>query len=113
MRESTPKFIQGVFTFKGAGLDKAELLASFTVDAHKRAHPVYFRAGNSSGDLIILSVTHNGELMHYFPVGAKSAGHVPLTVLEDISPETRIEVSVAAPAGVSGTVVFDFGLLAV
>jgi hypothetical protein len=111
MRQSTPKFIQGVFAFKGAGLDKTELLASFTVAADKRAQPVYLRAGNSSGDLIILSMTQNGELMRYFPVGAKSAEHVPLTVVDDILPETRIDVSVAAPAGVSGTVVFDFGLV--
>lgn len=113
MRVSTPKFIQGVFAFNGAGLDKAAVLASFTVAADKRAQPVYFRAGNSSSDLIVLSVTQNGETMRYFPVGAKSAEHVPLTVIEDILPETRIDVSVAAPAGVSGTVVFDFGLVEV
>lgn len=113
MRISKPKFIQGIFAFKGSGLDKSEQLASLTVAADKRAQPVYFRAGNSSGDLIVLSVTHDGELMRYFPVGAKSAEHVPLTVVEDILPETRIDVSVAAPAGVSGTVVLDFGLLEV
>ena len=37
--------------------------------------------------------------------------HVPLAVVEDLSPETRLEVFVGAPAGVSGSVVIDIGLI--
>jgi hypothetical protein len=37
--------------------------------------------------------------------------HVPLAVVEDIFPESRLEVLLAAPEGVSGMVVVDVGLL--
>jgi len=37
--------------------------------------------------------------------------HVPLAVLEDISPDTDVEVLVAAPAGVVVTVVVDIGFM--
>ena len=37
--------------------------------------------------------------------------HVPLAVVEDLQPDTVIEVYFAAPAGVSGTLVLDIGLI--
>jgi hypothetical protein len=49
--------------------------------------------------------------MRYFPLGAKGAIHVPLAVVEDLHPESSLEVLLAAPAGVSGTVVIDIGLM--
>jgi len=49
--------------------------------------------------------------MRLFPIGAKSDSHVSLAVVEDLSPETKIEVLVAAPAGTAGTVVLDIGLV--
>ncbi|CAN5139766.1 hypothetical protein BH10PSE13_BH10PSE13_18550 [soil metagenome] len=111
MRESTPKFIQGIFPFTGAGLEVSAPLASFTVAPDKRAQPIYFRAGNSSDALVILSVTKDGALMRYFPIGAGASEHVPLAVVEDIMPDSVIAIAVSAPAGVSGTVVVDFGLV--
>jgi assimilatory nitrate reductase catalytic subunit len=51
--------------------------------------------------------------MRLFPVGARASVHVPLAVVEDIFPESRLEVLVAAPEGVSGTVVIDVGILEV
>ena len=47
------------------------------------------------------------KLMRYFPVGAKEAVHVPLAVLEDLTPETKIEVMIGAPEGVHASVVLD------
>ena len=113
MIEATPKFVQGVFAFAGAGYDAPSAVASYTVAADKRAQPVYLRTGNSSDALVVLTLTRNGELMRLFPVGAKAALHVPLAVVEDISPETVLELSISAPTGVEGTIVLDFGLLEV
>ena len=49
--------------------------------------------------------------MRLFPVGAKASVHVPLAVLEDIEPDSKIEVLVSAPAGTRGHVVLDLGLM--
>lgn len=109
-----PKLLQGVFSFKGAGLDKPVLLDAgllYTVPGDKRAQLIYFRAGNSSSELINLSLIRDGALMRHFPIGAKTDSHVSLAVVEDIPPDAKLEVLVAAPAGVAGTVVLDIGLV--
>ena len=49
--------------------------------------------------------------MRMFPIGAKASVHVPLAVLEDIEPDSRIEVLVSAPAGTRGHVVLDLGFM--
>lgn len=43
-------------------------------------------------------VGHNGATKRYFPVGAKGTTPVPLAVVEDLSPESRIEIPVAVPS---------------
>jgi hypothetical protein len=109
-----PRFIQGTFPFTGRGLSNQHPLgdaARFVVPADKRAQLIYMRAGNSSDSLVTLVLTRDGKPMRYFPVGAKASVHVPLAVVEDIFPESKLEVLVAAPDGVSGTVVVDCGLL--
>lgn len=109
-----PKLLLGVFTFKGAGLDKPALLDAglhYTVPADKRAQLIYFRAGNSCAELIYLSVMRNGAPMRHFPVGAKTGTHVPLAVVEDLAPDTRLEVFIAAPTETAGMVVLDIGLI--
>ncbi|MFI7591925.1 molybdopterin oxidoreductase [Micromonospora sp. NPDC049359] len=77
------------------------------------AQPVYFRGGNASAELICVLLMRDGQPMRYFPIGAKSDVHVPLRVVEDLDSGTSIEVHVAAPAGVSGTVIVDLGLVEV
>lgn len=72
---------------------------------------IYFRAGNSSADLICIVLMRGGQPMRYFPIGAKGAEHVPLAVVEDLNPDTKLDVFIAAPQGVQGTVVIDIGLL--
>ncbi len=111
--EMIPKLLQGVFAFKGAGLDKPVPVDGllYTVPADKRAQLIYFRAGNSAPELINLVLIRDGALMRYFPIGAKADSHVSLAVVEDISPDVKLEVLVAAPVGVAGTVVLDIGLV--
>jgi hypothetical protein len=55
----------------------------------------------------------DGKLMRNFPIGAKASMHVSLAVVEDLMPDTRLELLVAAPVGVTGTVVLDIGLIEV
>ena len=112
--ESIPKFLSGIFAFNGAGLDKAAALdasLAYTVSASRRAQLVYLRAGNSSAELVCLTLMRDGKPMRLFPVGAKASEHVPLTVTEDLQPETKLEILVSAPAGTSGHIVVDLGLI--
>jgi hypothetical protein len=109
-----PAFIQGLFTFEGKGLDSPVSFpfpVTYKVPSDKRAQTVYFRAGNASAEMIYLVLTRGGKAMRYFPVGAKSAVHVPLAVLEDLSPGSVVEVLVGAPEGVESAVVLDIGFM--
>ncbi|HKQ68316.1 MAG TPA: molybdopterin oxidoreductase [Polyangiaceae bacterium] len=110
----TPRFLQGVHSFTGAGLRDPVALDPqilYTVPFDKRAQLVYLRAGNSSDELIYLVLSKNQRPMRYFPVGARSSVHVELAITEDIDPESRLDLGVAAPEGVSGMVVVDVGLV--
>jgi hypothetical protein len=112
--QEVPKFIQGVFAFKGAGLRELVPLvpeASYKVAYDKRAQTIYLRAGNTSDHLICLVLSRAGEIMRYFPIGARNAIHVPLAITEDLEPETEISLRIGAPAGASGEVVIDLGLV--
>ena len=114
MIEATPKFLNGVYSFLGTGYDKPARLSDqlvYTVPADKRTQLIYLRAGNSCGELIYLALMRDGAVMRYFPIAAKGVEHVPLAVVEDIFPDTRLEVFFAAPSGERGTVVIDIGLL--
>jgi len=111
--ETTPRFLNGVYAFTGQGLDAAASLGglSYTVPADKRAQMIYIRAGNSTEQMIAVHLMQGGKAMRSFPIGARGAIHVPLVVVEDLMPDSRIDVFVAAPTGVSGQVVLDIGLL--
>jgi hypothetical protein len=109
-----PVFIQGLFSFEGIGLEAAmpfQPPATYVVPPDRRAQTVYFRAGNSSEEMIYLVLTRQGVPMRYFPIGAKAAIHVPLAVIEDLPPESRIELLVAGPAGVKSSVLIDIGFM--
>ena len=110
------KILNGVFAFSGEGLDRPSLLDRslvYVVPPDRRAQAIYLRAGNSSDELVCLTLTRDGRPMRLFPVGAKGAMHVPLAVLEDIEPDTKVEVLVAAPTGTRGQIVLDLGLMEV
>ena len=112
--DSTPRFLNGVFGFEGRGLASFVPLAdslAYTVPADRRAQLVYLRAGNSADGLVTLALMRDGKPMRLFPVGARAAMHVPLAVLEDLFPETRLEVFVSADRGAAGQVVLDIGLM--
>lgn len=109
-----PRFIQGVYSFHGAGLGQAiplKPVATHQVPFDKRAQLVYLRAGNSSDQLIFLALKRGGETMRLFPLGARGAVHVPLAIVEDIDPESLLELCIGAPEGLEGSVVIDMGFV--
>lgn len=111
---SKPTLLQGIYPFEGHGLSSPHPLAgglTYTVPVGKRSQFVYFRAGNSAAELICVTLIRDGEPMRLFPVGARGDVHVALAVVEDLMSGTKLEAFVAAPDGVSGTVVLDIGLV--
>jgi hypothetical protein len=114
MIDSKPKFLNGVYAFHGGGLDKIAPLSdklAYAVPSDKRAQLIYFRAGNSSAEMVCVVLMRDGQPMRYFPISAKGAEHVSLAVVEDLTPDTKLDVFIAAPQGLQGTLVIDIGLL--
>ncbi len=107
-------FLQGIYQFQGLGMEKpvpihSELL-HYVPDGVVN-QTLYFRGGNSSSELVAVVLMRNGVPMRYFPIGARSDVHVPLRVVEDIDGGSAVELYVAAPEGVNGTVVIDLGMV--
>jgi hypothetical protein len=111
---STPRFLQGAYEFTGGGYDKPVLLDGalrYVVPAGATTQPVYFRGGNSSAEMVSVVLFRDGTPMRYFPIAAAGATHVALRVVEDLLADTVLEVFVAAPEGLTGTVIVDLGLV--
>jgi hypothetical protein len=75
--------------------------------------PLYFRGGNATDELVTAVLVRDGAPMRWFPIGAKAATHVALAVVEDLDEGTVLELHLAAPDGLAGTVVVDLGLVEV
>src|SRR3954447_21636378 len=114
--KSTPKFLQGVFPITGEGLAKpgpVDPALRYHVPNGRSAQALYFRGGNSTGELVYVLLLRDGAPMRWFPMGAKGDVHVPLRVVEDLPGGTVVELHAAAPEGVSGELVLDLGLVEV
>jgi assimilatory nitrate reductase catalytic subunit len=114
--KSSPRFLQGVFPITGEGLAKPgpiDPALKYTVPNGLSAQALYFRGGNSTGELVYVLLLRDGEPMRWFPIGAKGDVHVPLRVVEDLPGGTVVELHAAAPEGVSGELVVDLGLVEV
>ena len=110
------RFLQGVYPFAGRGVfDLGPLndALSYTVPPGRTAEVVYVRGGNLSDDLLYLALSVDGVPARYFPVGPKADFHVPLAIVEAYPAGTRFDVCLAAPRGLTGTVVVDVGLVEV
>jgi assimilatory nitrate reductase catalytic subunit len=107
-------FLQGIFPFDGAGLEKAvpihSQLSRFVPDGVIN-QTLYFRGGNSSTELVTVVLMRDGVPMRYFPIAAKGDVHVPLRVVEDIDGGSLIELRLLADVGVTGYVVIDMGMV--
>jgi hypothetical protein len=112
--QETPRFIQGIFAFKGEGLREPTPLdpaITYKVPFDKRTQLVYLRAGNATGEMIFLVLNRAGRPMRYFAIGAKGSIHVQLAIIEDIEPDTELTLSLGAPKGLEGDVMLDLGLM--
>ncbi len=113
---STSRFLQGIYEFTGHGTAKPELLhpdLRYTVPPGITTQPLYFRGGNSTDELITIALVRDGVPMRLFPIGARSGCHISLRVVEDLADGTVLELHLAAPDGLTGTVVVDLGLVEV
>jgi len=114
MIDSTPRFLSGAYPFLGTGYSTPALLDPslvYVVPADKRAQLIFLRGGNSSDELAYLTLMQDGKPARTFPIGAKASIHVPLAVVEDLQPDTKIEVYFGAAPGVSGTLILDLGII--
>ena len=108
------RFLQGVYPFAGRGVFDLGPLHDdlcYTVPVGAAAEIVYVRAGNLSDDILYLALSVNGHPTRYFPVGPKADFHVPLAIVETYPAGSRIEVCLAAPRGLAGTIVVDVGIV--
>lgn len=113
---SSPKFLQGVFPLTGEGLAKpgpVDPALRYQVPAGVTAQALYFRGGNSTGELVYVLLVRDGEPVRWFPIGARGDVHVPLRVVEDLPGGCVVELHAAAPEGVTGELVVDLGLVEV
>jgi assimilatory nitrate reductase catalytic subunit len=113
---STPRFLQGIYSFEGKGLENPvpiDAALAYTVPAGVIAQPVYFRGGNTTDALVCVILMRDGQPMRYFPIAARGDVHVALRVVEDLDSGTAVELHLAAPDGVAGAVVVDLGLVEV
>ena len=113
---TTPRFLQGIFTFEGKGYERPVPVdggLTYVVPDGVITQPVYFRGGNSAKRVVCVILVRDGQPMRYFPIGARGDVHVPLRVVEDLDPGTTVELQIAAPAGLIGSIVIDLGLVEV
>lgn len=110
---SKPAFLQGNYNFKGEGLDKAVDLynASYTVPSSMSAKLVYCRIGQTSDDLINITLLRDGEVMRLFPLGVKSSMHFPLAIQEELPAGTKLSLQLTAPEGSVGSLFVDLGFM--
>ncbi|MGV9673340.1 MULTISPECIES: molybdopterin oxidoreductase [unclassified Gordonia (in: high G+C Gram-positive bacteria)] len=111
---STPRFLQGRFPFTGNGFDSLAPIdesLTLTVSDGKTLQAVYFRGGNSSNELVTVTLLRNGVPVRYFPIGAKGTTHVPLRLVEDFDAGEVVELHVTADKDTTGTLIIDLGLV--
>ncbi len=105
----TTVLLQKITEVEGQGLDSPEPLdLTYIVPQDATAGVRYVSVGNASAGMINITLLKNGQPMRYVPVAANASIHVPLAIVDDLSPGTGIEV-VAAGQG-SGTLIVDVGI---
>jgi len=103
-----------MFAFEGHGLESPVSLepkAVYQVPADKRAQLIYCRIGNPSPEFLYLVLQRDGQPTRLFPCGSKSGIHVPLAIIDDLLPDSVIELLIAAPEGLTAKVMIDLGFV--
>ena len=108
----TTVLLQTITEVEGEGLNSpAPLNLDYTVPQGCTAGVQYVRAGSTVPGMLNITLLQNGKVMRYVPVAAESAVHVPLSIVDELRPDTEISVAVAAEG--SGTLILDVGILEV
>jgi hypothetical protein len=108
----TTVLLQTITALKGDGFDSPEDLGlSYTVSQGCTAGVQYVRAGNTARGMANVTLLKDGRVMRYFPISAGGSVHVPLAIVDELRPGTRIDVTAAAEG--SGTLILDIGILEV
>jgi len=103
-----------MFAFEGRGLEtpvSLEPKAVYQVPPDKRAQLIYCRIGNPTPEFLYLVLQRDGKTMRLFPCGGKSGIHVPLAIIDDILPDSVIELVIGAPEGLTAKVMIDLGFV--
>ena len=108
----TTVLLQTIIEIEGEGLNSpTPLNLDYTVPQGCTAGVQYVRAGSTVPGMLNITLLQNGKVMRYIPVAAGGAVHVPLSIVDELQPDTEISVSVAAEG--SGTLILDIGVLEV
>ena len=108
------RFLQGVYPFAGRGVFDLGPLHDdlcYTVPPGAAAEVVYVRAGNLSDDILYLALSVNGSPHPLLPGRAEGGLSRPPRHRRDLPAGSRIEVCLAAPRGLTGTIVVDVGIV--
>ncbi len=108
------RFIQGMFAFEGRGLEAPvglEPKAVYQVPPDKRVQLIYCRVGNPTPEFLYLVLQRDGKPMRLIPCGGKTGMNVPLSIIDDILPDSVIELVIAAPEGLTAKVMIDLGFV--
>ena len=110
---SSTRFLQGIFDFERSGLHEPFLLdrrLSYTVPAGNEAQFVYFRGGNSSSELVCANAMRDGSRCATSRSAPRATRTSRCASSRTCSPRRR-SMHLAAPAGASGQIVIDVGLV--
>ena len=108
------RFIQGMFAFVGGGLETPvsfEPKAVYQVPPDKRVQLIYCRVGNPTPEFLYVVLQRDGKPMRLIPCGGKGGINVPLSIIDDILPDSLIELTIAAPEGLAAKVMIDLGFV--
>ena len=114
--KSSPRFLQGVFPLTGEGLAKPgpiDPALNYTVPQGASAQALYFRGGNSTGELVYVLLVRDGEPMRWFPIGARSDTPRPPPGGRGPDRRHRRRAARRGARGVVGELVIDLGLVEV
>ena len=111
---SSTRFLQGIFDFEGRGLHEPFLLdrrLSYTVPAGNEAQFVYFRGGNSSSELVCAIVMRDASRCATSRSARPGRQRTSRCASSRTCSPRRRSMHLAAPAGASGQIVIDVGLV--
>jgi len=107
-----PVLLQGVFAFKGEGLQSPQLLSPklrYTVPPNTALGVRYLRVGSVCDQMVVVSTVVNGLTHRLVPCAANGTINVPFAIVDPIVAGSEIEIHLACDG--DGTAIIDVGCL--